>query len=71
MGLRVIAGSSIRFCGLCGAVPGSAIIADMRLPAAAISGWISLASGRFCQYFFGISFSIAFTFSRAGLKMLA
>ena len=29
------------------------------------------ASGRFLQYFFGISVCIAFTFSRAGLKMLA
>ena len=28
-------------------------------------------SGRFRQYFFGISFCIAFTFSRAGLKMPA
>ena len=30
---------------------------------------MSEASGRFRQYFFGISACIAFTFSRAGLKM--
>jgi hypothetical protein len=32
---------------------------------------MSGASGRFRQYFFGISACIAFTLRRAGLKMLA
>jgi hypothetical protein len=32
---------------------------------------MSDASGRFRQYFFGISACIAFTFSRAGLKIEA
>ncbi len=63
--------ASGRFWGLCGSVAASAIIAPVRRLALAISGLISGASGRFCQYFLGISFSIAFTFSRAGLKMLA
>jgi len=40
-------------------------------PAPAIRGLINEASGRFRQYFFGISACIAFTLSRAGLKMLA
>ncbi len=35
------------------------------------SDGISAASGRFRQYFFGISASIACTFTRAGLKILA
>ena len=60
-----------RFCDLCGSVAASAIIALVVRPAPAIRGLISEASGRFRQYFFGISFCIAFTFSRAGLKMLA
>ena len=36
-----------------------------------IRGVIAAASGRFCQYFFGISARIACTLSRAGLKMCA
>ena len=40
-------------------------------PAFSIRGLINEASGRFRQYRFGISVCIAFTFSRAGLKMLA
>ena len=48
-----------------------AIMAPVERSAPAIRGLINEASGRFRQYFFGISFCIAFTFSRAGLKMLA
>ena len=47
------------------------IISNSRARAPAISGATSAVSGMLCQYFFGISFSIAFTFRRAGLKMLA
>ena len=39
--------------------------------ALSINGLINEASGRFRQYFRGISFCIAFTFSRAGLKIEA
>ncbi len=39
--------------------------------ALSIRGLINEASGRFRQYFCGISFCIAFTFSRAGLKIEA
>ena len=62
---------SIRFCALCGSVAAFDIIALAVRSASAIKGLMSEASGRFRQYFFGISFCIAFTFSRAGLKMLA
>jgi hypothetical protein len=59
------------FCALCGSAAPLAIISSALRAAAAIKGLMSEASGRFRQYFFGISFCIAFTFSRAGLKMLA
>ena len=65
-----IAGSS-RCCALCGSVASFAIVALAVRPAPAIKGLINEASGRFRQYFRGISVCIAFTFSRAGLKMLA
>ena len=41
-----------------------------RLRLSAMSSAMSGASGRFFQYFFGISDRIALTLSRAGLKML-
>jgi hypothetical protein len=56
---------------LCGSVAASAIIAPVTRSALSINGLMSEASGRFRQYFFGISVCIAFTLSRAGLKMLA
>ena len=65
-----MAGSG-RFCDLCGSVAALAIIALAARSAPAIKGLINEASGRFRQYFFGISVCMAFTFSRAGLKMLA
>jgi hypothetical protein len=46
-------------------------MACVRRSAILVRGLISDASGRFLQYFFGISVCIAFVFSRAGLKMLA
>jgi hypothetical protein len=46
-------------------------IAASRACAPAMSCGISSASGRFFQYFFGISDSMAETFSRAGLKIAA
>ena len=46
-----------------------AIMSVAALSAPAIRPGMSDASGRFRQYFFGISACIAFTFSRAGLKM--
>ena len=68
--LRVIAASR-RFWALCGSVAASAIMTSVALAAPAINGSISAPPGRLRQYFFGISFCIAFTFRRAGLKMLA
>ncbi len=47
------------------------IIAASRACAPASSPPISAVSGMFFQYFFGISLVIAFTLTRAGLKMLA
>ena len=58
-------------CGLCGSVAALAIMASVVRAALAIRGLINEASGRFLQYFFGISLRIACTLSRAGLKMLA
>ena len=49
----------------------ASIIVSMRCLAAAASGAISSASGRFFQYFFGMCPCIAASFRRAGLKMLA
>ena len=49
----------------------ASIIPAMRVPASRISPPIIRASGRLCQYFFGISFCIARTLRRAGLKMEA
>ena len=60
-----------RFCDLCGSVAALAIMSPVARPAPAIRGLINEASGRFRQYFFGISACMAFTLSRAGLKMLA
>ncbi len=54
-----------------GAVGSAAIIARSRVPASRIRPSIIEASGRFFQYFFGISFVIASIFSRAGLKIEA
>ena len=48
-----------------------AIISLARRLGAGDQPGMSAASGRLRQYFFGISFCIAFTFSRAGLKMFA
>ncbi len=45
------------------------IIATSRPRADWISSDTNAVSGILCQYFFGISFSIAFTFNRAGLKI--
>jgi hypothetical protein len=50
------------FCALCGSVAPLAIISSAFRAAAAIKGLISEASGRFRQYFFGIS---GFTFGGA------
>ena len=47
------------------------IISSSLARAVAMSGATSAVSGMLCQYFLGISFSIAFTLRRAGLKMLA
>jgi hypothetical protein len=66
-----LVGASIRFCALCGSVAALAIIALAVRPAPSIKGLINEASGRFLQYFFGISLRIAATFSRAGLKIEA
>ena len=41
----------------------------VRVAASRTSPPMSCASGRLRQYYFGISFCIAATFSRAGLKM--
>ena len=71
MAVGVASAGSGRFCALCGSVAALAIIAPVRRSAPSIRGLINEASGRFRQYFFGISFCMAFTFSRAGLKMLA
>ena len=46
-----------------------AAIAATRAGACSISVGINAASGRFVQYFLGISDCIAFTFTRAGLKI--
>ena len=46
-------------------------ISDSRSWAPATSSATNAVSGMFFQYFFGISFSIAFVFSRAGLKIAA
>jgi hypothetical protein len=54
-----------------GSVAAFAIIALAVRPASSIRGLINEASGRFRQYFRGISLLMACTFSRAGLKMLA
>ena len=64
-------GSSGRFCALCGSLAAFAIIASEVRAASAIRGLIIEASGRFLQYFLGISACIAFTLSRAGLKIAA
>ena len=69
--LRGIGAFSAAFWGLCGSVAALAIIAPVMRSASSIKGLMIDASGRFLQYFFGISVCIAFTFSRAGLKMLA
>ena len=53
------------------AVGDMASIADSRFWAPASNSPISAVSGMFFQYFFGISLVIAFTLTRAGLKMLA
>ena len=47
------------------------IIAASRFCAPASKSPMSAVSGRFFQYFLGISLVIAFTLTRAGLKMLA
>ena len=49
----------------------ASIIPSSRARAPAISSGTSAVSGIFFQYLRGISFSIAPTFTRAGLKMLA
>jgi hypothetical protein len=54
-----------------GAGASRSIIVCVMRPAFAINGSINEASGRFRQYFFGISVCMALIFSRAGLKMLA
>ncbi len=54
-----------------GAVGAAAIMPRARASAPAIRSGMSRASGRFRQYFFGISAVIAFTLRRAGLKMEA
>ena len=59
---------TLAWCGA-GVVGILAIISFAASSAPAIICGMSEASGRFRQYFFGISACIAFTFSRAGLKM--
>ncbi|GHF64217.1 hypothetical protein GCM10017056_39330 [Seohaeicola zhoushanensis] len=54
-----------------GSVGRAACISAARRGASRISSEISRASGRFFQYFFGISDCIARTISRAGLKIEA
>ena len=55
-----------------GGIEGSlACISAARAGAVRISSGMRRASGRFFQYFFGISERIASGISRAGLKMLA
>jgi hypothetical protein len=71
LALSLTLGGSSRFWALCGSVAAFAIIALAVRPASSIRGLINEASGRFRQYFFGISFRIAATFSRAGLKIEA
>ena len=62
---------SLDRAGLTNAAAGGLIPLTYMNSAAAIKGLINEASGRFRQYFFGISACMAFTLSRAGLKMLA
>jgi hypothetical protein len=71
LALSFTLGGSSRFCGLCGSVAAFAIMVLVVRSALSISGLINEASGRFRQYLRGISFCMACTFSRAGLKMLA
>ena len=61
---------TLAWCGA-GVVGILAIISLAALSAPAISPGMSEASGRFRQYFFGISVCMAFTLSRAGLKMFS
>jgi len=58
-------------CRRFGSVASAAIISPLSFSACSISGRIRAASGRFFQYFFGISDCIALVFSRAGLKIEA
>ncbi len=70
----VSTGSYLAACRICrsGGWVGAVItISCARREAPAIRGAINDASGRFRQYFTGISAFMAFTFSRAGLKILA
>src|SRR5215831_10976155 len=51
---------SNRFWGLCGSLASRAIMMPVRRAASSIRGLMIEASGRFLQYFFGISVCIAF-----------
>ena len=66
LGTRCLASADARRDG---AVGSAAIIVSMRVPASRMRPSIIVASGKFFQYFFGISFCIASILSRAGLKI--